>query len=257
MKNILIIICFLFSLNLFAGISIVSDLDDTIKITNSGREVDAARNAFFTDNVFTAMPEFLAAAKLYTNELYILSASPGILRSQINKTLRRNKIEFTSLILKNPIRGQSKLTYKVKQIERLLKESGDDLILIGDDVGQDPEAYQEIQRLYPERVLAVYIHVITNREIPVSGFRYWSTFDLFLKEFLANRMETSWPEKSVELLLTEKKFPMIIPVFANCPKDSSQWNWQTSTIFAPSAQKISDLILAKCKARNSSILADQ
>lgn len=253
MKNILFILPLFLSLQTFAGISIVSDLDDTIKITNSGEEIEGGINAFLKDDVFTGMPEFLTQAKAYTNELHILSASPHLLRSKILKSFKKRNIEIASLTLKNSLGGETKLEYKVKELKRIFESNSDDFILLGDDVGQDPEAYAEIQKLYPTRVLAIYIHVIKNR--PFSGTPYWTSFDLFLREYLASRMTDSVVQYSAELILSEKKFPFIIPTFANCPSESRVWSWQLETPFLAEAQKVSEHIIKQCKVRSSGILA--
>lgn len=253
MKNIIILIVCIFSLSTFASISIVSDLDDTIKITNSGDEVDGAINAAFRSDVFTGITEFFSGAKLYTNELHVLSASPLILRGKIISTLKKRKIHFDSLTLKNALAGETKLEYKVKEMKKLIEKSSDDFILIGDDVGQDPEAYAEIQRLYPERVLAIYIHMVKNRSIP-SGIKYWTSFDLFLREFMTGRMTPGWVEQGLQTMMNEEKFLFIIPDFAHCPRTRNHWEWQTSSMYSAEAFVLTQKILDNCQLRNSGIL---
>lgn len=253
MKTILFCLGLLLSFSTAASISIVSDLDDTIKITNSGEEIDGAINAVFTTNVFTGMPEFLNAARDYSSELHVLSASPLLLRPNITGLLSKKRIAFKSLILKNALMGESKFDYKVRELKKIFEKSSDDFILLGDDVGQDPEAYGHIQKLYPNRVLAIYIHVIKNRSTP-AGEKYWTSFDLFLKEFVAGRMNPGWVEKSIELLLQERSFSMIIPAFAHCPKSKTAFDWHLSTMFAQDAVPLTNKLLSSCQAR-SGILA--
>jgi hypothetical protein len=253
MKKIIFILSLCLSSHLLASISIVSDLDDTIKITNSGDTVEGAINAALKSDVFTGMTEFFMAAKLYTNELHVLSASPTILRTKITMTLNKRNIDFDSLILKDPLKNETKFDYKVREIKKILQQSSDDLILIGDDVGQDPESYAEIQRLYPNRILAIYIHSIKNRQIP-SGHKYWTTFDLFLREFTAERMSPGWLEKGIEILLQERELTKIVPLFAHCPTEVSIWTWQLSSIYSEEAAKMMSKITTYCKVRNSSIL---
>ena len=251
MKKIILILCLVFSLSSFASISIVSDLDDTIKITNSGEELDGAISAFFKNDVFTGMPDFFSAARLYSNELHILSASPKILRLRISSTLKAKKIQFESLTLKNAIAGESKLDYKVSAIKKLFEASSDDFILIGDDVGQDPEAYKAIQELYPNRVLAIYIHVINGRDLPEGVVKYWTTFDLFLREHSAGRMLPAWVGMGAELVLLEKKNQMIIPDFAKCPTNPAVFAWQLGTEFRKLALEVSLKMTKYCLSRNS------
>jgi hypothetical protein len=251
MKKFIILFLTL-SFHVQASISIVSDLDDTIKITNSGEEIDGAINALFTSKVFTGMVDFFSAADYYANDLHVLSASPQVLRPKITNLLNKKKINFKSLILKNSLQGESKFDYKVKAIKNILAQSSDDLILIGDDVGQDPEAYGEIQRLYPDRILAIYIHVIKNRSI-AAGIKYWTSFDLFLFEYLAGRMSQGWVEHSAQQTFEESQFELIIPDFAHCPKQLEPWEWQQTTDFAQMAGFITNKIVKSCQVRNSSI----
>ncbi len=253
MKKLFFGLALFISVQSFAGIQIISDLDDTIKITNSGDEVDGAINAAFTSYTFTGISEFFEASDYYSNELHILSASPGVLRAKILATLKKNQIQITSLILKNPLKGQSKLDYKVEQMKKLIEKTSDDFILIGDDVGQDPEAYEKISEMFPGRVLRSYIHMIKGRKIPATAIKYWTSFDLFMQEFMAKRMSTSWVEKASEMIVQESKMKMVFPDFAVCPTEASLWQWQTETIFITEARKAIQKIVTYCKARNSSI----
>jgi Uncharacterized conserved protein (DUF2183) len=256
MKNLLILWSLIFSLNTFASVSIISDLDDTIKITNSGNEVDGTISAAFKSVVFTGIPEFFLATKDYANEMHVLSASPIMLRAKIEATLKKRQIAYTSLILKNAQNHETKFDYKVKAIKMLMENNPDDFVLIGDDVGQDPEAYAEIQRLYPNRILAIYIHVIKNRAIP-AGTKYWTSFDLFLREFAAARMNPGWVEHASRTLLAEKDLKKIIPDFADCPKNTGTWAWQTDVWVGDEVPAVLKMVSSYCQARNSSILALQ
>lgn len=256
MKTLFILLALLSSFTISASVSIVSDLDDTIKITNSGDTVEGAINAALKSDVFSGITEFFMGAKNYSQDLYILSASPTILRLKIQSTLSKRHIPYKKLILKNAADQESKLSYKVREINKIMDESSEDFILIGDDVGQDPEAYAEIQRLHPERVLAIYIHVINNRTIP-AGVKYWTSFDLFLREFLAGRMSPSWVEKGLEMILKEKENDKIIPSFAHCPTDPIVWSWHQDSDYAVEALSLGMKISQACQASHSGILALQ
>jgi phosphatidate phosphatase APP1 len=247
---ITIILAFTSSLTL-ASVAILSDLDDTIKITNSGEEIDGAINAFLTDDVFTGIPEFLKEAQVYAPDLHILSASPKFLRAKISASLQKRNIPVRSITLKNSLGGESKFQYKVAAIKKLIENSGDDFVLIGDDVGQDPEAYAEIRRLFPNRILATYIHVIKNRSF--TGTKYWSTFDLALREYQAGRMHSSAVTLVAEKILREPKFSYVIPSFAHCPSSLEVWRWQTGTMFSYAAFAVATKISSQCLVRSSGI----
>lgn len=250
MKSIILILSLVFSLSSWAAITVVSDLDDTIKITNSGREVDGTINALFSNHVFTGMTELFLAMRTYVDEVHVLSASPGVLRPKIKHTLSKKKIAVDSLILRNLLKGEDKLTYKVRHLKRLMEQNaGDDFIFLGDDVGADPEAYEELRKLYPNRVLAIYIHVINGRQLPKSSIRYWTTYDLFLREYMAGRMSKSWAEEASQLMLKEENLKLIFPDFAACPKTPEIWLWQLRSLFALEAASVMKKLNLYCLSR--------
>lgn len=254
MKILIILITLILSFNIQAAITLVSDLDDTIKITNSGDPAEAARRAVLSDDVFIGMPEFLKSVRSYVNEIHVLTASPTLLRPKIESTFRKKGITVDSIILKNPLQRQQTLAYKVGEIKRLMeKNSSDDFILLGDDVDKDPEVFDEIIKLYPNRVTGSYIHVVRNREIPKTSTKYWTTFDLYLREYQASRMVNSEVAQTGERLFGEARVNMIIPDFADCPKTPGVWLWQMGTRFARDAAALMAKMNLYCAARRSGI----
>ncbi|MGE3609952.1 MAG: phosphatase domain-containing protein [Bacteriovoracaceae bacterium] len=251
MKKIILTLFVIVSFNSFAGITIVSDLDDTIKITNSGKEVDATINAFFTKYVFVLIPEFFKAASDYSNELHVVSASPFILKNKVDETFKKHQINVDSLVLRNPFDGQSKLEFKVGVIKAMMEKTSDDFIFLGDDVGQDPEVYAELNRHFPSRVLATYIHVIKGRKLPEKSTPYWTSYDLYLREYIAGRMPRSQVEAAAEKMLTDLDMKLVIPGFANCPKTPAVWLWQLPTIFFNSSRAIISKLNKYCVSDHS------
>lgn len=250
MKKLILLFLFLISFSSFARVIVVSDLDDTIKIINSGNEIEAARNALTTNIVFTAIPSFYQELALYTDELNILSAGPSVLKRKITKDMEVHGIVFNDLELRKLTRWEDKLTHKVNYLGKLMRENPEDkFILIGDDVGKDPEAYDEIMRHYPGRVLASYIHIINNRDIPKSQTKYWLTSDLFLREYNAGRMPMAAVAYGFEQLLNEESLELIIPDFAHCPKTPMAWSWQVLSPFAFEASKLVKKVNRHCTDR--------
>lgn len=245
-KTLLLICLFLVSFSSYAGISILSDLDDTIKITEaSGKPED-----LLGEDVYTGMPEFYSAAREYAPTLHILSASPSFLRSKIRSVLKKHGIRHESLILRGNV-FEDKFTYKVREISRLLDKSSDDFILLGDDIGKDPEVYSEILRLYPGRILGAYIHVVRGRSIPEDLMTYWTSFDLLLREFETSRAGQSWIKKVFKKLKAEKDMEMIFPREAHCPTEAIVWDWQVRTIFMREAQELITRFTTFCQNRQT------
>src|SRR5688500_6098425 len=123
MKNLFFGLLVLLSLSTHAAITVVSDLDDTIKITNSSREIDGTINALFSNDVFTGMPELLLGMRTYADEFHVLSASPSVLRPKILSTFKKKQINVDSLILKGLFDRDDKLVYKVKELKKLIEKN--------------------------------------------------------------------------------------------------------------------------------------
>lgn len=247
MKFITCTIFLLFSLSSSASISILSDLDDTIKITEaSGNPAD-----FVGSSVYLGMPEFFSASKTYTNDLYILSASPTAMKSHIVKTLKKNKIFYKKLTLRSNL-FTDKLKYKVAAISKIMDSTQDDFIFLGDDLGKDPEAYLEVARLYPGRVLATYIHVVSGRSLASGVTPYFTSVDVFLKEFIEARMSGDSVLLAMKRLMNGMNMKAIFPRKAACPTDLSVWQWQSQTVFQREALELTEMLSSYCKQRHSS-----
>lgn len=246
MKNLIFVLSLVFSLSSFASISIVSDLDDTIKITQAGGHA----SDIIGSDVYTGMPEFFMGAKTYSNDLYVLSASPTFMRTLIKSTLNKRKVNYKQLILK-PSLSEDKYVYKVREIKKIMDSSSDDFIFLGDDLGKDPEVYAEITKQYPSRVLASYIHVVNGRPLVKEVVPYYTSFDLFLREFIENRMTPGWVEQGWQKLLLETKYEFIFPRKAQCPTEATVWEWQTQTTYQPEAVELIQRLTSICQARQS------
>lgn len=246
MKNLIFLLAFLISFSGFASVSILSDLDDTIKISGS----DGNPTDLVGDTVFTGITEFFKGAKTYSNSLYILSASPTFMKPIIKNTLKKRNIEYKSLILRGNI-TEDKFKYKFREIKKILASSTDQFILIGDDLGKDPEVYAEIEKQFPDRILESYIHVVNGRSLPSEVVPYYTSFDLFMREYLANRMTPGWVEKGWESLILETKFNHIFPNRAVCPEDAAVYEWQMATHYQQEATQLATRLTTICQVRQS------
>lgn len=235
----ILIFALLFSLNSFAAVTVISDLDDTIKITDAGDLGNATWNGIFSDKVFTGMPEFLKATKSYSDSLFVVSAGPKLIKNRVLSLLKKHNIEHNGVHLRAIPGKEGKLDFKVRTILEIMDKNPGDVVLLGDDVDLDPEVYTEIVQKHPGRVLGVYIHMVKDRKIPESFTRYWTSLDLALKEHLAGRLDNTAVGQVIEPLLKETKLTMIIPKFAHCPTTSVVWEWQLSTMFSVEALELS------------------
>lgn len=251
MRKIILFFIFLsISFNSFCGIVVVSDLDDTIKIMNSGNTLSAGINALKKAKTFSGIKELFAGLKSYTNELYILSASPTILHKKIIKDLNSVEIYPKAIILKKWGKGEDKFEYKVREILNIIKNSPHDFIFLGDDVGKDPEVYAEIKKLFPEKVKGIYIHVINGRSLPFSLETYFSSFEVAVKEYQAGRMFLNDVRNVIDVESVEESTELVFPDFAVCPTDKKNWDWLKDTTFYKETLHLVDRYLNYCLTQN-------
>jgi len=167
------------------GVSIVSDIDDTIKISEVLNKKALIRKTFLEP--FQAVPGMAEwYQEMSHNELqasfHYLSASPIQLYSALSEFLKDARFptgllhlrEATSWRTMYPKRNDS-IAHKKNTLIRLLTDfPRRKFIFIGDSGENDPEIYADITRSYPGRVLSIHIRNVTgeNRNAP----RYQQTF---------------------------------------------------------------------------------
>ena len=223
------------SLVISSDVIIISDMDDTIKQTNVDSTIRGGINAFFTRKVFPGMPTLLRDLESETQGLYILSNSPVIFRPNMKALLRKFGIEAVELSTRR-LRGDSdKFKYKYNFIKKKLQETAARLILIGDDVGEDPEVYEQVSKDFPGRVLSIYVHNVNNRDIPTGQRRYISFLDIAIMEYEQNRLNLSQLLKLENKFTSLERFNSLFPKFKHCP--TSAWRG-----FNPESSEVKDIV---------------
>lgn len=235
------VLALLLSFNLSAKTIIISDLDDTIKQTNSKLPVGV-----FSSKIFAEVDTLLSQMSTYSEELYVLSASPTVLRKKIERLLEKHSIKANGIILRNYLSRESKFDYKLNAIKDIMDKTDADVIFLGDDVGEDPEIYAEAKRLYGNRVLAIYIHTIENRVIPSDIIKYISSFDVAYHEYKERRLEMN---QAIDLAkkLDKADAKDIVPYFAYCPEEVGFWAGYENPVLFYYVKKVAVKILAHCK----------
>lgn len=168
------------------GISIISDIDDTLKITeiNAGGEV-VFRNTFLKD--FHAAPELRDVFQQHSNApVHYVSGGPWqmydplqqFLHSEKNgwpegtfhmRPLRKNLLttaswkDFANMLLND----EGTLEHKVAEISHLMERFPlRRFVLLGDSGEKDPEVYRRILEKYPGQVEQILIRdVVNDREL--------------------------------------------------------------------------------------------
>lgn len=236
----------LFSFNSHAAITVISDLDDTIKITDAGDHANAVLNGLFSEKVFTGMPEFLRGTRSFADSLHVVSAGPKLIKKRVLSLLKKHKIQHEGVYLRAIPGKEGKLEFKVRTILEIMEKNPGEVLLLGDDVDLDPEVYTEIVKLHPERVLGVYIHMVKDRPIPETFTRYWTSLDLALKEHMAGRLGSDSVIEIISSMNNEGKLSRIIPKFAHCPTSAVVWEWQQATVFMKEAMEVTSKLNEFC-----------
>ncbi|KAG5920904.1 hypothetical protein E4U61_007398 [Claviceps capensis] len=158
------------------GWGVISDIDDTIKVTMTSDPVGILRETFVnTPSPIVGMPELYAEIKSFLPQdtaWFYLSASPYNLYPFL-KQFRKQYYPPGTLILRDSswktIAGLlTALTVGTKEykVDRMKKVCGwfpmRKMIAIGDSTQSDPEAYGEIYRSSPNWIRLILIRKATN-----------------------------------------------------------------------------------------------
>lgn len=167
------------------GLSIISDIDDTVKISNVTDLRQLLEYTFFLD--FVSVP---GMASLYCDwvdqdvSLHFVSSSPWQLYSPLNEFMHDEGFPWSSLNLKLVRfrdetlldlfkKGTETKPLFIKQI--LNAYPNRNFVLVGDSGEQDPEVYARLIQEFPERILKIYIRNVTS-ESP-DNERFAAVFD--------------------------------------------------------------------------------
>jgi hypothetical protein len=156
-----------------AGLSIISDIDDTIKDSHVRNRKELLTNTFLRN--FRPIPTI---SKLYQNwsqlgaEFHYVSSSPWQLHDPLTEFLAQEGFPEGSLHLRSFSLRNSRLLSpfvfrpenKARSIRNLLQQFPHRrFILIGDSGERDPEIYGEAARRFPQQVQRIFIRDITGQ----------------------------------------------------------------------------------------------
>lgn len=154
------------------GISIISDIDDTIKITNVTDHKRLFEHTFFKDfQEVEGMPQLYQQLADHNTSIHFVSSSPWQLYGPLNEFIQKVHFPWAEMNLKyvrfkdETVLNLFKKGTETKpiQIEPILRRYPDrQFILIGDSGEQDPEVYGDIARRYPKQIYLILIRNVDN-----------------------------------------------------------------------------------------------
>jgi phosphatidate phosphatase APP1 len=167
------------------GVTVISDIDDTIRITQvRDRRANFCRTFLRPFEAVPGMAEvYRRWAGRYDARFCYVSASPWQLFSPLREFVAAHEFPTGAFFLRNfRWKDRSLLNvlasprkYKIGIIERLLKTfSTRTFVLVGDTGERDPEIYAEMARRFPGQILRVFLRDVTGE--PGESARYRKLF---------------------------------------------------------------------------------
>jgi hypothetical protein len=196
---------------------LVSDIDDTVRVTNVQYPIDAVLRFFLSDHYFAGMRELYSELSTEEgSELVFVSGSPQTFSSLVSESLVREGFQSFELHLK-PSLFSSTAEFKSRVFEQISSASPLPLIFLGDDTEHDPDVTATFQQSHPDRSLKVYIHQVAGNPLPSELTPFFTAYEVALHEAIAQRLKPSQVVRVGERLLKVKEYNEIFPEFAVCP----------------------------------------
>ena len=155
------------------GVTIVSDIDDTIKVTEVTSRSAMLRNTFL--ETFKPVPHMAEVYRAWAGEpgarVCYLSASPWQLFTPLSEFIQTNRFPAGAVLLRDfRWKDQSFFNlftradvYKTSAIEDLLRRFPQRrFVLVGDAGERDPEIYADLARKHPEQITRIFIRDLTG-----------------------------------------------------------------------------------------------
>lgn len=155
------------------GLSIISDIDDTIKVSEVLKKEELLENTFLYafHPVAGMVDRYQAWKKTCEATFHYVSLAPWQLAGPLDEFLRRENFPEGSFHLRyqKPLGFgfffQRKKNAKEEEVRNILKQYPKRrFILIGDSAQKDPAIYASIAQAFPEQILHVYIRDIRQNQ---------------------------------------------------------------------------------------------
>lgn len=154
------------------GVSIISDIDDTVKVTNVANRRELLANTLLRE--FTAIPDMVELYQKWSCQgaaFHYVSASPWQLTTSLRQFFQSVGLPDGSMHLKlfrlkdsTPLgRMRSRRSKRAAIIQILDHFPRRKFILVGDSGERDPEVYAAVVRQRPSQIIGVAIRRVASR----------------------------------------------------------------------------------------------
>lgn len=238
---------------------VVTDVDDTVKITYISSPAKVMWKGFWGTDTFTGMSELFQELDKDAQEIVYLSSALQSSQAGIQETLvYTNGFPPGYFQFNNWLRLTGPGAFKRKELVRLKDHptfAGLPFMMFGDDTQGDPEIYLEHQSANLERQkdFPIYIHKVNNRALPNGVTPFYTALDVALNEVIQNRFNAEQAIRVGRAILnSDRKDLLIPPDFAACPTELHypiDHLSEMSTELAEVSRQVKDYIESFCKER--------
>jgi len=161
------------------GVSVISDIDDTIKISDVLDKKELLKNTFVKPYITTqGFPEYYKELEKQGAYFHYVSASPWQLQPSLKPFMDAHYPKGTISLRNFRLKDSSLLAflqpsteYKIAQIESIIERyPKHQFILIGDSGEHDPEVYAKIYKQFPQNIKSIQIRSVTGPDFDESRF---------------------------------------------------------------------------------------
>jgi hypothetical protein len=163
------------------GISVISDIDDTIKMTEATCRREMLANTFLRPfEVVDGMSQLYQDWHALGCQFHYVSSSPWQLYEPLAELCAASRFPAGSMHLRyfrvrdemfkrfRPVRRNSKVGIIVGILKRLPQRK---FVLVGDSGEKDPEIYRFLAKRFPDRIAAILIRNLQSRPLSVKRLR--------------------------------------------------------------------------------------
>ncbi|MGB3849222.1 MAG: phosphatase domain-containing protein [Tunicatimonas sp.] len=168
-----------------AEFGVISDIDDTVLVSDVGRLLQMFRRAFMENatarHPFPGVTAFYHALQVgvqkeVKNPLFFVSSSPWNLYDLLIEFFNLQDIPKAPVLLRDLGISDTMFikeghgTHKLGNIRRILETYPSlNFVLVGDSSQHDPEIYRQVVEEFPGRILAIYIRDVTpdHRDVEI------------------------------------------------------------------------------------------
>lgn len=211
------------SFSVSAKTLIISDIDDTIKMTGVlNSKLSVGFYGIFGKQAFAGMSELYNEYDRNGAGIYYVSGSPQMIDCRIEDFLIERDFPYANQrYLKDKISSDT-YKFKVESIRTILAENNTaTVVLIGDDTEHDPDVYNDISHEFPGRVEAIYIRTIQNAKLPNNPLmkNFFSSVEIAANEMLRGQLSYAGLESVVDGFVGQTNESGIQLKKFYCPKE--------------------------------------